>query len=44
MKRLSDGEKEALEKGELAEHLHGDERERLQTEVRHVVRDKEKDD
>ena len=33
MKRLSEEEKAALEKGELAEHAHGEEREKLQKEA-----------
>lgn len=38
MKRLREGDKKALELGELAEHSHGEERERLQTEAKQAAK------
>ena len=40
MKRLSDGERKALEKGGLAEHAHGTERENLLDEARRAAPNK----
>jgi len=38
MKRLPEGDKKALELGELAEHSHGEERERLQMEAKQAAK------